>query len=80
MSLQKISELEAQLEDLQKAEAVFRYKEEHFEKRELTFKEEIALLRQRLSNASEGREYENEILLEKTNALKQSEEVCILLK
>ena len=34
----------------------------------------------RLSNAIEGREYENEILLEKTNALKQSEEVRILLK
>lgn len=74
-SLQRISELEAQLEEVSKAEAVHQYKETHFRKREDSLQEEVVTLKQRLENANEGRDYEKEVFLSKVEALKKAEEV-----
>ena len=72
---QRISELEAQLEEVSKAEAVHQYKESHFRKREDSLQEEVGVLKQRLENANEGRDYEKDVFLAKVTALNKAEEV-----
>ena len=72
---QRISELEAQLEEVAKAEAVHQYKESHFRKREDSLQEEVGVLKQRLENANEGRDYEKDVFLAKVTALNKAEEV-----
>ena len=72
---QKTQQLSSEIDSLTQLEAVHSYKESHFEKLETRYQEEIAELKRRLNSASEGREYENEVFLDKLTQLRNAEKV-----
>ena len=73
--IQKLQELSSEVEELRKADAIHKYTEDFNQKAEERYKVEINSLRRQLSNSREGRDYENELFLEKTTRLKELEQV-----
>ena len=76
--LQKITELEESLSKLKESEAVLKYTDEHNQRSEDRYKQQITGLQRQLSNSQEGREYESALWQENLEKIKTYEKVCLL--
>lgn len=73
--LQRIQELQNEVETQKKANSILEYKEKINQETEAGYREEIEKLRRQLDSSHVGRTAESELFLEKSSDLKRAEEV-----